>query len=533
MPLCPKGSTHFLNYQKKVSTTLLHKETETIFVLMVTAFKKMALALTFILCGLSAFAQPDTLALDSITQRIKVILKEYNDQVLFVDTSDYAVEGYDVDDFNLQIAASKGACNEIIRLYLKGADVNNFVGKTATPLHYAVASGKMEAVEILLLLGAGTDLTDMYGNTPLTSAVRSNNLDMTEMLIRYGASLTKADRVNSTPLHHAAALGFFYIADMLLYYEAPLELRDQEGNTSLMTAVSFGYYDIADILLQAGADPGAIDRKGFTPLMLASQNGDTLMMRLLIDNGANLYAVNSDGIDALGCATITGKKEAAEFLLDNGNRWIYSGREMSDPVNLAHHYGRSELVQLLEGRGMVARRGFSLAELTVAAGGLITTHYQMADVSLSLTDPKLRTGITFGATFNPASQRMLIAGDDDILYQYRVSTYVIYAGLFREFQLSNPGSGRTWSIVPSLSAGYRFHSLYEGTTDRPDSKFCIIPAAEIRWTKHNISLGSGLTYLNTPYYKVLPVWLTIRASLIMIRESRRNTVKKIRLYNYD
>jgi len=512
---------------------LFHTETETIFVLMVNALKRLALSLMFVLCGLSVFAQQDSLALESIAQRIKVILKEYNDQVLFVDTSDYATEGYDVDDFNLQIAASKGACNEIIRLYLKGADVNNFVGKTATPLHYAVASGKMKAVEILLLLGAATDVTDRFGNTPLTSAVRSNDLDLSEMLIRYGASLTKADRVNSTPLHHAAALGFFYIADMLLYYEAPMELRDQEGNTPLMTAVSFGYYDIADILLQAGADPGAADRKGFTPLMVAAQNGDTLMIRLLISNEAYLYALNNDGIDALGCASITGQKEAAELLLDNGNRWIYSGREMSDPVNLAYHYGHAELVKILTGRGLAAGRGFSLNELTLLAGGMITTHYQMADLSLAITDPKLRTGIKLGAAFNPASQRMLIAGDDEIIYQYKVSSSVIYAGLFREYQLNNPGSGRTWSIVPSLSLGYRFHSLYEGTTDRPDNKFCIIPAAEIRWSRRNINFSSGLTYLNTPFYKVFPVWLTLRASYTLIRESRTNTIKKIRLYNYE
>ncbi len=512
---------------------MLHTETETIFVIMVTALKRIAISLVFVLFGLSAFAQPDSLALDSITQRIRVILEGYNERVLFVDTSDYALEGYGVDDFNLQIAASKGACNEILRLYMKGADVNNFVGKTATPLHYAVASLKKEAVEILLLLGARTDVTDMYGNTPLTSAVRSNDLDMTEMLIRFGASPAKADRAKSTPLHHAAALGFFYIADMLLYYEAPMELPDNEGNTPIMIAAGFGYYDIADILLQAGADPGARDRKGFTPLMVAAQNGDTLMMKLLINAGANLYAVNNEGIDALGCSAITGQKAAAEFLLDNGSRWIYSGMEMSDPVNLAFHYGHRELVQFLTGRGLAVRKGFSLEEMTLSAGGMITTHYKMADVSLSLTDPKMRTGIKLGASFNPASQKMLIAGDDDIIYQYRLTSSIIYAGLFREYQINNPGSGQTWSIVPSLSAGYRFHSMYEGTTDRPDNKFCIIPAAEIRWSGNNLSIGSGLTYLNTPFYKVLPVWLTLRASYTLIRESRKNTVKKIRLYSYE
>jgi ankyrin repeat protein len=500
---------------------------------MVTALKKLSFSLVFLLCELSVFAQPDSLALDSITQRIRVILEEYNDQVLFIDTSDYLSQGYDIDDLNLQIAASKGACNEILRLYVKGADVNNFIGKTATPLHFAVASGKKGAVEILLLLGALPDVTDMYGNTTLTSAVRSGDLDIAEMLIRYGASPAVADKANSTPLHHSAALGLFYVTDMLLYYEAPTESRDHEGNTPLMTAVSFGYYDIADILLQSGADPGAADKKGFTPIMAAAQNGDTLMMMLLISAGANLYAVNNDGIDALGCAAITGRKEAVELLLDKGKRWVYSGREMTDPVNLADHFGRSEILRILQEEGLTTRRRFSLEELAFSAGGMLTTHYQMADVSLSLTDPGTRTGIKLGAAINPASQRMLVAGDDDITRQYKVSSSLVYAGVFREFRLSSPANISTWSIVPSLSAGYRFYSLYEGTNDRPEDKFCLIPAAEIRWSRNDFSVGSGLTYLNTPFHNVFPVWFTLRASYTLIRESRNTTVKKIRLYDYE
>lgn len=512
---------------------MLGTETETIFVLMVTALKRLTFSLVFILSGLLASAQPDSLALDSITKRIRVILKEYNERVLFVDTSDYVSEGYGRDDFNLQIAASKGACNEIVRLYLKGADVNNFTGKTATPLHYSVASGIKEAVEILLLLGARTDAFDIYGNTSLTSAVRSGDLDIAEMLIRYGASPDMADKASSTPLHHSAALGLFYVTDMLLYYEAPTESRDHEGNTPLMAAVTFGFYDIADILLQYGADPGAADRKGFTPLMAAAQNGDTLMMTLLIKEGAYLYAVNKDGVDALGCATIMGRKEAVDLLFDKGNKWVYSGREMTDPVNLAEHYGQREVLQILLDKDLTTQRRFSLEELALSAGGMFTTHYQMADVSVSLSDPGMRTGIKLGAAFNHASQRMLIIEDEDIISQYKVSSSLVYAGVFREFMLGSPVNSSTWSIVPSLSAGYRFYSLYEGTNDRPKNKFCFVPAAELRWDINNLSVSSGLTYLNTPFHKVFPVWFTIRASYTLFRESWNASVKRIRLYDYE
>ncbi len=486
-----------------------------------------------ILCGTSASAQPDSLAVDSIMQRIRTILEVYNEQVLFVDTSDYVTDGFYADDINLQLAASKGACNEIIRLFVKGADVNNYVGNTATPLHYAVSSGRKEAVEILLLLGAQTDKQDIYGNTPLVSAVRAKDLETAELLIRFGALPDGKDRNRSTPLHHASALGYFYLADMLLYYDAQTELHDLEGNTPLMTAVGFGYYDIADILLQSGADPNAPDRRGFTPLMTAAQNSDTLMMRLLLNAGANLYAVNNEGIDALGCAVLFGHKIAAEFLLDAGNRWSYRSRENSDPVNLARKYGRGELIQMMLDRGMEGKKELALEDFSVSAGGMLASIHPMIFASISLAEPRLKGGITIGTAFSPSSQKMLTEGNDDIIYQYKVKSSVVYAGVFREFPLNNPARGYMWSLVPSLKAGYHFYSLYEGTNTRPDNKFCIIPALEITWSRRRFTLGSGLTYLDTPFYRMSPVWLTLKASYTLTRDSKSITGKKIRLYNYE
>ncbi len=373
----------------------------------------------------------------------------------------------------------------------------------------------------------------MYGNTPLVSAVRANDLEMAELLIRFGALPAGTDRNGSTPLHHASALGYFYITDMLLYYDAQTELTDLEGNTPLMTGVGFGYYDIADILLQSGADPNAPDKRGFTPLMTAALNGDTVMMRLLLNAGANLYAINNEGIDALGFAVLYGHKEAAEFLLDSGNRWSYNGRENSDPVNLARNYGRDELLRMMIERGMEGKKEFALEEFSVSAGGMFTNHYPMAFASISLTEPGLKAGITVGAAFNPSSQRMLTEGGDDIIYQYKVKSSVIYAGVFRKFLLNNPGRGYTWNLVPSLMAGYRFYSLYEGTKTKPDDKFCIMPAAEIMWSMRRFTLGSGVAYLGSPFYKVSPLWITLKASYTLTRDTKSITGKRIRLYNYE
>ncbi len=487
----------------------------------------------FLLLSVSAGikAQNDSLKIDSVLTRIRVILDEYNENLLFVDTSDYVSYSADADNFNLQTASSLGACNEILRLFARGADVNTFVGGVATPLHYAIASGKKEAAEILLLLGASPDKRDQYGNTPLITAVRANDLEIAELLIRYGASVKLGDSFNSTPLHHAAALGLFYITDMLLYYDSPVEVYDTEGNTPLMVGVSYGYYDISDILLQAGADPNTHDSEGFTPLMAAAQKGDTLMMRLLLDSGANLYASNNDGLDALGCAVRYGNKEAVAFLLENGKRWNYSNAGTKNPAGIAEFYGQKKLLSLLSEHGIYEKQKFALEEITFSGGGMFTSHYLLMTGAVSLSEARLKAGITLGAALNPFRYRLLV-NDPDIIHQYRVNSSVISAGIFKEFIFYQFKNSRL-SAVPSLSAGYRFFSEYEGTTLKPENSLCIIPSAEIRWHLSNFSASAGFVYLKMPFYRVSPLWFSLGISYTLSRTAPAAAGKKIKIYNYE
>jgi len=498
---------------------------------MTAKYRHILILLLLLSVSAGVKAQNDSLKVDSVLTRIRVILDEYNEKLLYVDTSEYVSDIVDADNFNLQTAASLGACNEILRLFATGADVNTFAGGVATPLHYAVASGKKEAVEILLLLGASPDKRDQYGNTPLIAAVRANDLDISELLIRYGASVRLSDNFNSAPLHHAAALGFFYITDMLLYYDSPVEIYDDEGNTPLMIGVSFGYYDISDILLQAGADPNTRDSEGFTPLMAAAQRGDTLMMRLLLNSGANLYAINDAGLDALGCAARFGQKEAVAFLLGNGKRWTYNNEGTKNPASIAKFYGHEKLVSLLGEHGISDKQKFALEEITFSPGGMFTSHYLLMTGAVSLTEPRLKAGITVGAAFNPFRYRLLV-DDPEIIHQYRVNTSVISAGVFKDFIFHRFRNSRL-SAVPALSAGYRFFSEYEGTNLKPENSFCIIPSAEIRWRIGNFAANAGFVYMKMPFYKVSPAWFSLGISYTFSRTAPVTAGKKIKIYNYE
>lgn len=486
---------------------------------------------------------PDSIQVTyAAAQRIKEILEEYNSTTLYVDTSEYLTEEdyrYDASlrnkamSYNLQVAAANGACNDIIRFFARGADIDNTIDVMASPIHYAVNSGSNNAVELLLLLGADRETLDVFGNTPLIVAVRANDLTIAETLIRYGASTERTDSRSSSPMHHSAALGNFTMTDLLLYYDAPTELYDWEGNTPLMIGTAFGYHDIADLLLQSGADPNSADKNGFTPLIVAAQNGDTLMLSLLLDYGAALYTTAKEGIDALRYSIIFGHTEAAAFLLERGNRWDAEGGAEINPVELANRFGRTAILKRLNEHGWKGKRVISFNELSVTAGALFTSHYQLPLVSLSLYEPGIRSGITLGIAPGIGERRLLVEEAPSLFYQYHVSTTVIHAGLYHEIPLKRHYGKAGLSAVPALNIGYRFHSQYAGTDHGPDNSLCIIPSADLKLRIKKFSILGGITWLKTPFYKTGPLWFTLKTSFLLHGKAVSYSGKRIRLYNYD
>ncbi|KAJ2815682.1 hypothetical protein GGI24_005968, partial [Coemansia furcata] len=62
----------------------------------------------------------------------------------------------------------------------------------ATPLHFAVANGRLECAEILMRSGANLDIADYYGNTPEAIALARSDSVITAMLLRGREGLTSS-----------------------------------------------------------------------------------------------------------------------------------------------------------------------------------------------------------------------------------------------------------------------------------------------------------------------------------------------------
>ena len=102
---------------------------------------------------------------------------------------------------SLHTAADAGDVSLIDHLAKQHPDwINAPEAGDHTPLHVAVASGKLLAVEHLLQDGANLEARDVCRWTPLHMAVDNNRPDILEFLLVKGADVNAKDCHNQTPL---------------------------------------------------------------------------------------------------------------------------------------------------------------------------------------------------------------------------------------------------------------------------------------------------------------------------------------------
>jgi len=490
--------------------------------------KRVLLLYIFCLCVSSVLGQNRWSATDSLNSRIASILQKYNESAVIIDTSSYSNEYPEALNNNLQVASFRGYCGEILRLLAKGAEINSSNDESATSLHYAAQTGRLNVAEILLLCGSLTESADVYGKTPLLIAVDEGNIEMADLLIRYGASFDTTNSRGIAPVHTAVINNDFYMTDMLIYYKANLNIKDKEGNTPLMLSVWQTNYEITDFFLQSGADPDISDNKGYTPFMLAAQNGDTLMLSLLYNANADIYKVNSYGTDALDIAMNGKKTEATNYLLSLGNLWPGTRDAKSDQTAKSEN-GETKSTKTIKDRKQISYDHISFNQASLSMGGTVTNHLALLTGEVSLRDPNLKGGIFASYTFNPVSSKVLVE-TSDLYYQYRLKVKTIEAGVFKEFATWNNIRSATFTAYGSLSGAYKNYSEYNGTSIGPDNKFCVIPSLGLQYGRKRISAISEISYIKTPFYKMAPVWLSLKLSVNILSEQKVSSGKKINLY---
>ena len=451
--------------------------------------------------------------------------------IIYYDTTDYIPLFFDgALDYNLMIAASKGYILEVDRLIKKGADINSETDEGVTPLIFAVSNNYTKIAKMLIEYGSDVNkLTNQY-ETPLIIAVKNQNEEIAEALIRGGADIDLTDKYDATPLHYAAVYGYLQFVDMLLYYDASIDKKTVEGSSPLLAAIWAGNADVADLLVQKGANMETRDDEGFTPFLMAALNGDTLIMRLLFEKGVDIYVKNTSNHNALTLAIIADHPEATAFLLKIGDKWSDQGSNSVSPYSVASKYRRKEIIKILEDNRIPGNLKYAIDQVDIMASSLFTLHDIYTGVSLSFKEPYLNGGIMLGCDMKLWYTRVLIQKSEHTFYQYRDKGSVFYAGVFKDFALTDNAFKANFEFSTSLSAGYSFGNKLKGTLLVPENKFMVIPAFSFKWTKKDFSLSLGADYMKTGFYHVGPVWIRFGASYNIYFDNVRTKRKTLKWY---
>jgi len=193
-------------------------------------------------------------------------------------------------------AAISGDTAALERQLGAGAEPDGPDSIGGTPLVYAAALGRIEAIDVLLDAGADADgiarIADGRRLSPLGAAVIGDKPDCMRLLLDRGADPNGYDEDLVTPLHVAATHARARAATVLLDAGAEVNAREEQGWTPLTRVINSGAdessrVECARVLLKSGADANQRDRYDRAALHQAIWLNSAAMVRVLLENGAD------------------------------------------------------------------------------------------------------------------------------------------------------------------------------------------------------------------------------------------------------
>ena len=151
------------------------------------------------------------------------------------------------------------------------SDINALSVLGMSKLSVASAGGNVEAVKLLLEMGAAVDAPATAGGAAMLQACFSNRCEVAKLLLEHGASVDAKDYQDRTPPLMAVCRSWGYSPRL------PLE-------------------PLITLLVEHGADVNAVDKDGKTMLMTFVTNRlNVAVVKLLLDYGADVTAKNREG----------------------------------------------------------------------------------------------------------------------------------------------------------------------------------------------------------------------------------------------
>eukprot|EP00959_Pyramimonas_sp_CCMP1952_P321561 6728887-Pyramimonas_sp.AAC.1 len=127
---------------------------------------------------------------------------------------------------------------EAVRVLVElGADCNAKAADGGTPLHSAADQGRVQAVRALVELGADYNVKAAYGSTPLHLAASDGHVKAVRVLLELGADFNAKDVDGFTPLFWAAQLEQHAVVKYLNTWSPPKQQHtDMDPTAQAVTA---------------------------------------------------------------------------------------------------------------------------------------------------------------------------------------------------------------------------------------------------------------------------------------------------------
>jgi len=245
----------------------------------------------------------------------KKILRDLAHQAALVGNNDVVkvlLEKGAVEDIFILLSLGK---NDRIEQLIKsnGSVVNDRDWIERTPLAWAVFTGNLAAVKLLLSHNVDVNASNVNGRTPLFSAVVQDRKNIVEVLLANGARLDIVLAIHLGRIDN--------IKTMLQKDPSLANWRQRPGSrwTPLTLAAKLGKEDIAMLLIENGADVNA--KGGYynvEPLFYAVKYGFTDILRLLISHGADVNVDAGNGQTPLNWAELQGHQQVVALLRKHG-----------------------------------------------------------------------------------------------------------------------------------------------------------------------------------------------------------------------
>lgn len=278
-----------------------------------------------------------------------------------------------------------------------------------TALNIACAQDREVSVQILLRLGARTDIADKEGETPLHFSCRLGHLAVVKALLENNANVNAREEKGFTPLWAALGNNHMGIAQLLLEHGAKIGSGKSETVGPLILACALGNTQVMDLFLKYGVDIDSVENgnTAFYALCRAKRYKDA---KFLLPYKPNVNFQDSCGDTALFYACAESDLQGVTFLLRNGaDPHVFKG-DCRSPLIKAIQVNNAAIVKLLLEFKADVSKGTN--------DGIVPLHFAVACSSIEV----IQTLLDAGAQVNVADIRGLTAlhgacqrGDPDII----------------------------------------------------------------------------------------------------------------------